>query len=107
MAENINIGGRLHSVATGNVVTGANEVYDDTKNKKQSEINHIVDEALDDRYTKGYVYSKSETYNKTELNNLITTPDQEYVTVTATDETTDVSDSMSSRTWKARPRLSA
>ena len=41
MAENrnIEIGGRLHSIATSNVVTGANEVFDDDKNKKQSEIN--------------------------------------------------------------------
>ena len=36
------------------------------------------------------VYTKSETYNKTELNNMITTPNQEYVTVTATSQTTDV-----------------
>lgn len=41
MAENNNIevGGRLHSIATGNVLTGANEILDDTINKKQSEIN--------------------------------------------------------------------
>lgn len=37
-------------------------------------------------------YTKSETYNKTELNNLITTPNQQYVTVTATDQTTAVTD---------------
>lgn len=39
MTKNIDIGGRLHSTATGNIVTGANEVYDDNKGKKQSEIN--------------------------------------------------------------------
>lgn len=39
MNKNIDIGGRLHSTATGNIVTGANEVFDDDKNKKQSEIN--------------------------------------------------------------------
>lgn len=41
MAENKNIevGGRLHSIATGNVLAGANEILDDSKNKKQSEIN--------------------------------------------------------------------
>lgn len=41
MAENNNIkvGGRLHSIATGNVLAGANEILDDTINKKQSEIN--------------------------------------------------------------------
>lgn len=36
---NINIGGRLHSTATGNIVVGANEILDDSINKKQSEIN--------------------------------------------------------------------
>ena len=43
---NINIGGRLHSSATGNVVSGANEILDDTKGKKQDVINAEVDEAL-------------------------------------------------------------
>lgn len=39
MAKDIEIGGRLHSTATGNVVTGANEILDDELNKKQSQIN--------------------------------------------------------------------
>lgn len=40
MADNkINVGGRLHSIATGNVLGGANEIFDDSKNKKQSDIN--------------------------------------------------------------------
>lgn len=43
---NINIGGRLHSTATGNVVAGANEILDDVKGKKQSVINQETDEAL-------------------------------------------------------------
>lgn len=43
---NINIGGRLHSTATGNVVAGANEILDDNKGKKQSVINQEVDVAL-------------------------------------------------------------
>ena len=86
MAENINIAGRLHSTATGNVVAGANEIYDDTKGKKQSVVNQETDAALDDRYT------KSQTYNKTELNSMITTPNQEYVSVTATDQTTAATD---------------
>ena len=37
-------------------------------------------------------YTKSETYSKTELNNLITTPNQEYVSVIATAQTTAVTD---------------
>lgn len=39
MATDINIAGRLHSMATGNVVAGADEILDDTIGKKQSEIN--------------------------------------------------------------------
>lgn len=47
MADNkINVGGRLHSIATGNVLAGANEILDDTKNKKQSEVNAEVDTKL-------------------------------------------------------------
>lgn len=37
-------------------------------------------------------YTKSETYTKEEVHNLITTPSQEYVSVTATDQTTAVTD---------------
>ena len=37
-------------------------------------------------------YTKNETYTKEEVNNLITTPNQEYVSVTATEQTTVVTD---------------
>lgn len=43
---NINIGGRLHSTASGNVVAGANEILDDSNGKKQSVINQETGEAL-------------------------------------------------------------
>lgn len=44
MADNkINVGGRLHSIATGNVLAGADEIFDDTKGKKQSRINAETD----------------------------------------------------------------
>lgn len=43
---NIEIGGRLHSTATGNVVAGANEILDDTKGKKQNVINSETDTHL-------------------------------------------------------------
>ena len=44
MAENkINVGGRLHSIATGNILAGADEILDDAQNKKQSVINQEVD----------------------------------------------------------------
>ena len=39
MAKNINIGGRLHSIATGNVIAGADEILDDNLGKKQTQIN--------------------------------------------------------------------
>ena len=83
----IEVGGRLHSIATGNVLAGANEIIDDNKEgKKQSVINAETDAALEDRYT------KEQTYSKSELNNMITTPNQEYVSVTATAQTTAVTD---------------
>jgi len=37
-------------------------------------------------------YDKSEVYTKAEVNSLVTTPDQQYVTVAATAQTTDVTD---------------
>lgn len=46
MGKTINIGGRIHNPEVGNVVTGANEVLDDTKGKKQSVINGEVDDEL-------------------------------------------------------------
>ena len=46
MATDINIAGRLHSMATGNVVAGSDEILDDTLGKKQSVINEEVGEEL-------------------------------------------------------------
>lgn len=42
--------------------------------------------AINDRYT------KAETYDREQINSMITTPEQGYVTVTATQETTDVTE---------------
>lgn len=86
MAETIKIGGELESTATGNVVASTNHIKDRNKNKYQSDINVETDAALADRYT------KEETYNKEQLNNLITTPDQKYVSVSATSQTTSIED---------------
>lgn len=47
MGKTIDIGGRIHNPEVGNVVTGANEILDDTKNKKQDVINSEVDSALE------------------------------------------------------------
>ena len=46
MAQDIVIGGRLHSAATGNTVAGANEILDDAKGKKQNVINQEVDNEI-------------------------------------------------------------
>ncbi len=100
-----NIPCRLHNVGEGGVA-GADEVIDDNKGKSQQQINAEVDQTLgsggsvDERIAAAVapkanstdVYAKSETYNKSELNSMITTPEQGFVTVTATDETTDVTD---------------
>lgn len=45
--ERINIGGRLHSVEVGNVVTGANEILDDTIGEKQDVINQRLFQAVE------------------------------------------------------------
>ena len=42
----INISGRLHSREVGNVVAGADEIYDDEQKRKQSDINREVSVAL-------------------------------------------------------------
>ena len=89
----INIAGTLHNTEeiqgdalNSHVVAHANEILDSTQEKKQSEVNADVETALSVRYT------KAETYNKTELDNLITTPAVQYVSVTATAQTTAVTD---------------
>ncbi len=81
MAE-IKIAGTLHNTEEiagdalhSHVVTNANEVLDTVKGQKQSDVNAAFDLALADRYT------KEETYSRDELDNLITTPDVNYVAV--------------------------
>lgn len=46
MGNMIDIGGRIHNPEVGNVVAGANEIYDDTKQKKQNVINAETDASL-------------------------------------------------------------
>ena len=76
-----NVANRLHSLKdsdnpeVNHIIAGADEIYDDEKGAKQSDINAQTDAALADRYT------KAETYSKEQLDSLITTPDVEYVTV--------------------------
>lgn len=121
MAETVKIPGELESTATGNKVVDVANVKDKTQgNKTQFQINADVEEAIGADDVPGSVkgrikenetalgeggsvdqriaeegakhYLKSETYSKPELNNMITTPNQEYVTVTATDQTTAATD---------------
>lgn len=73
MAEKIYIGGELESRATGNKVADVANIKDKTQgDKSQAEINAEIDASLADRYT------KAETYNKTQLDNMITTPEIAY-----------------------------
>lgn len=46
MTRVVNVPGRLHSVEQGNILAGANEIYDDTKLKKQNVINGETDAEL-------------------------------------------------------------
>ena len=46
MSKTINVPGRLHSVAIGNILSGANEIYDDSKKKNQQSINTEVSDTL-------------------------------------------------------------
>ena len=107
----IPIPGRLHSVAAEGHVAGADEIYDDARQKNQETINSELIEAIgtggsvDSRIASAVAtetsraqeaesnrYTKCETYTKEEVNNLITTPNQEYVSVIATSETTSATD---------------
>jgi len=102
---------RIYNAAVGGHICGTEDIIDDTKNKTQKQINSEVEESLgtggsvDSRIASAVAtettraqaaeadrYTKSETYTKEEVHNLITTPSQEYVSVTATAQTTAVTD---------------
>ena len=59
---------------TNHIIAGTDDIFDDSKRKKQSTINQETDEALNDRYT------KEETYSKSQLNNMVA-PQHDYITV--------------------------
>lgn len=61
---------RLKNMAIGGHVAGAVDILDDNLNRNQQDINADT-------------YRKSETYSKEQLNNMITTPEQKYVNLTA------------------------
>jgi len=74
MADIFEIAGRIHSTSQEKVAVVADEVLDTNKKRKQSQVNAETDTALSNRYT------KSETYNKTELNQMVA-PQHAYITV--------------------------
>ena len=90
----------IYNAAVGGHVTNSQQIIDENENKEQSQINAevkkslgtggSVDERIAEEGSKHYL--KEETYNKSELNNMITTPNQEYMSFTATAETTAVTD---------------
>ena len=87
MADIFEIAGRINSTSRERVVTTADQILaEEQSGIKQSDVNAQHDAAIADRYT------KEETYNKSELNNMITTPDVEYITVTATEQTASATD---------------
>lgn len=65
---NINIGGRLHSAATGNTVTGANEIMDDNLGKKQDVVNQQLQQAINNEKNRA---ESIETYMQNNFQNLI------------------------------------
>ena len=69
---------RLKNVTVGGHVAGVEDI-DAGNGKTQQDINADT-------------YRKNETYSKEQLNSMITTPEQEYLSVTATAETTSVDD---------------
>ena len=88
-------------------IGGSVDIIDDSKNKTQEQINSETEErvstleesvgtggSVDERIAEEGAkhYLKTETYSKTELNNMITTPNQEFVSVVATDQTTAATD---------------
>lgn len=96
--NDIIIGGRLHSAATGNVVAGADEIFDDSAAKKQSEINQDQDiinqnqdeinqnqESINDTVAEAIENLEEEVadrYTKDEVNNIISrTPETDVIVI--------------------------
>ena len=65
---NINIGGRLHSSATGNTVAGANEIMDDNLGKKQDVVNQQLQQDINSEKNRA---ESVETYMQNNFLNLV------------------------------------
>ena len=109
--NNIQLLGTLYNADESGIIANANQICDDVQQKDQETINSELIEAVgtggsvDSRIASAVAtetsraqeaeanrYTKNETYTKEEVNNLITTPNQKYVSVTATEQTTVVTD---------------
>ena len=101
----------IYNAAVGGHVTNSQQIIDENENKEQSQINAEVKQTLgqggsvDSRIenavniektraqeAEANRYTKNETYTKEEVHNLVTTPNQKYVSIIATAETTSVID---------------
>ena len=84
MADYKDIAGRIRTTAADGVVVEAQEMKDLLLDKSQQEVNADVQQGLSDRYT------KEETYNREEIEELVDPTN--YVSVVATNLTTAVTD---------------
>lgn len=55
-------------------------------------LQELKTEIIDKKAEKGESYTKAQTYSKEEVNSLVSTPKQEYVTVAATQQTTSATE---------------
>lgn len=88
-------GAALQTQVTGKVdkETGKGLSSNDyTNDEKQKVADALVPADIAGKANASDVYTKEETYSKTEVHDLITTPNQEYVSVIATAQTTAVTD---------------
>ena len=80
--------GKIPSEASEDNRLADKEYVDDSISETADELTALINS----KANAADVYTKSETYNKTELDSMITTPDVQYVSVTATAQTTSVTD---------------
>ena len=99
--QNQNILGTLNNADESGIIANASQIYDGVAQKSVEEritdLDNKIESAVAAETSRAQEaeanrYTKNETYTKEELNNLITTPNQEYVSVIATKQTTVVTD---------------
>ena len=99
--NNIQLLCTLNNADESGIIANASQIYDGVAQKSVEEritdldnkiASAVATETSRAQEAEANRYTKNETYTKEELNNLITTPNQKYVSVTATDQTTAVTD---------------